>query len=193
MGNKEKNKKILLFVIPMVLLISIISFSYAYWMRTSTQTNENILVVGACMDAELTNVTEAIGLFNEFPRKNDVGMQRNPYTFKITNTCNNHIIIDIALEVLETSSMAHEYIRTSLQGSGITDDNSSLLNDFFTRSATIPGAESYTLKEGVILEPHEEQIYDLRLWIEASTPWEEGNSKEFRSKIVIISTIYYTD
>ena len=189
MDRKDKVRRIISIVVPIGVVILILSFSYAYWLVTDTQVNPNTVNIANCLQLTLEDVTSAISISGGIPLTNTEGMQTNPYTFKVKNTCNITITANINLEVLNTTTLGPQYTRVSLQDLGIVTDNSKLLNSYDIVDETIIGATSYNLRKDVTYAPEESKDYDLRLWLDHATTWEQGNSKSFSAKIVVIASV----
>ena len=85
------NKKYLLVFLGILLSIALLlGSSYAYWMMSHTQTNDNIVSSG-CFSTSFTEVEDsAINLTSAFPMTDEDGMKTTPYEFTITNTCDTY-------------------------------------------------------------------------------------------------------
>ena len=188
MDKKDRSKRILSIIVPIGVLILILSFSYAYWLITDTQENPNTINIANCLTLTLEDVTSAISISGGIPLTNAEGMQTNPYTFKVKNTCNMTVTANINLEVLNTTTLNHGYARVSLQDSGVSTDNSKLLTSYDSTLPTITSATSYILRDDVEFTSLAEKEYDLRLWLDHATTWSQGNNKTLEAKIVIIAS-----
>ena len=63
------------------------------WLTTNTQTGQNEITTLNCLSTTLTDVSSAINLMNECPISNAKGMEKTPYTFKLTNNCPSYITV----------------------------------------------------------------------------------------------------
>ena len=175
-------------LLPALLLVMLIGVAYAFWQVAITQDNPNILTTLACLDTTLTDETDAIYFTNEHPISNAAGMARDPYSFTVTNICDNPVNVDITLEVLGNSTLNHDYIRGSVNRMGSIIDNSDVMTGFDTMLPSILGATSYVMIDNVTLTPDENQTFDLRLWLDRETPYEEGRNKIMHAKIVVVAS-----
>ncbi|MBQ6687000.1 MAG: hypothetical protein IJN03_00565 [Bacilli bacterium] len=74
-----RNKKIVITITSIVaVLLVIIGVTYAYWLVTKTQTNENIISSG-CLDISLTGEKNDITLTEQFPLSDEDGMKLTSY------------------------------------------------------------------------------------------------------------------
>jgi len=187
-----KRKIILKTIIPIVIFIIILSFSYAIWfiIRESTETNR--LSVLNCLNISLTDETNSINLLNAFPISTEEGMQLEPYTFTVKNECNTDIYVDLLLGVLPISDLLPEYVRVSINEVGEISDNSQILSE---NNIIIPilleDAISYGIKKDIELVPNQSKAYDLRIWVDEATTMEQGAGKIFHCKCKSIPGIIY--
>ena len=185
--SNSKTKKLVLTLSPVILLLVVLGFSYAYWQIVSTQEDDNNISTLNCLNISFID-GDAISLTNEYPILSSEGMAKIPYIFTITNTClTTYVASEITLEILNSASpLRAEYVRVSLQDNGIAVDNSGILNAY---AATVPmvGEASYVL-DNIPLGPEESKTYDLRMWLDADATYTETANKTFLSKVVIKST-----
>ena len=175
-------------IVPLFSLLILFGITYAFWQVAVTQDNPNIITTLACLDTTLTDETAAIYFTNEYPISNDAGMARNPYSFTVTNICDNPVNVDITLEVLQNTTLSPDYLRVSLNRAGIPTDNSDTINTFDTMMPSIIGATSYVLINNIRLEPDASDSFDLRLWLDQTTPQEDGMNKTANAKIVVVAS-----
>lgn len=186
---ESKSKKILKIMVPVILLMIVIGVSYAYWRLTNTQSDTNVVNSLKCLNTTLTEENSGISMDEAYPISNIEGMSLTPHTFTITNICTeSYVSIAIMLEVLNSTTIGHEYTRASLNMSGSTKDNSNLLTNYEVNEATIAGATSYALEQNITLAPNDSATYDLRLWMDEATTFEEAGNKSFQAKIVIAAS-----
>ncbi len=101
----EKKKAITLTLIGMfIFLFGVIGLTYAYWSRTLTQEDEN-LVYSDCLKLEVSWGSGGFTLDNAYPMTNeelvkDFFPSQEPYTFTITNNCSKEIPVSINMESL---------------------------------------------------------------------------------------------
>jgi len=183
--NKRDNSR---FFLPLLLLLILVGITYAFWQVAVTQDDPNIITTLACLDTTLTDETDAIYFTNEYPISNTAGMARDPYSFSVKNACDNPVNVDITLEVLDNTSLNHKYLRASVNRSGTTIDNSDIMTGFSTMNSTIIGATSYVIERDITMAPDESITFDLRLWLDQTTPYEEGSDKVANAKIVVVAS-----
>ena len=114
MGHISTNKKIILSVLGILLILSLlVGVSYAYYMVSVFQTNKNV-VKSSCLSLSISNEENVIKLEKQIPIMNEEGKKLIPYTFTINNTCNSMMGYSLNLEELEGSTLASKYIMTWL-------------------------------------------------------------------------------
>ena len=99
--NMMKNKKIILSIIAILLLIScIIGISYAYYLSTISQSGTNIVDTD-CFEITYEDNGEVI-LRDAFPIRDSEASSVAPYHFKLKNVCSLPANYQVNLEVLNT-------------------------------------------------------------------------------------------
>jgi len=178
--NKTK-KKFIIVLAGLIGIVSIIGISYAYWMLSFTQTVKNTLAT-ACFSIEFTDADD-INLQNTYPISDSEGEALTPYTFTITNKCNDYASYQVNLEVLNSTTLNTNYVKTKFNNS------ISLLKDYEVVTKTLDDATtSYKLITGY-LDKNESVTYDLRLWMDYDTPAsDDAMNKLFTSKITITAS-----
>jgi len=184
MKEKLRNKKVVYTIIGIVsVLLVALAVTYAYWLVTKTQTNENV-ISSACLDISISGEKNDITLTNQFPMSDEDGMKLVPYEFTVTNNCNTSVDYQVALEATGTESNA---ITTSSLKVAL-NDSISLLSENATVDETIDGAyESRKLATGTLAATGNEgstATYNLRIWIDKDAPISEM-SKTFKSRISV--------
>ncbi len=186
--NKKKLPVLITLGILLV-LACIISVSYALFIVTDKQPNNNILN-SSCLDFEIKNEQNEISLQNSFPLLDEDGKKLTPFTFTVKNTCSSYMSYTLNLETLKGSTLHNKYIKVLLN------------NEAITNLDTLPSSTTEYYYEGSIaskilgnygLGPDEEEDFTLRLWMDEDTiPNEETMNKIFNSKIVIraVATSY---
>jgi len=176
-----KKRNVLIVLAVLIGIVSIIGISYAYWMLSLTQTDKNTLA-SACFSIEFTDADD-INLQNAYPISDSEGEALTPYTFTITNKCNDYASYQVNLEVLNTTTLNTNYVKTKF------NNNISLLKDYEVVTKTLEDATtSYKLLTGE-LDKNESVTYDLRLWLDYDTPASDDSmNKLFTSKITITAS-----
>ena len=181
-----KNKKTIITVTSIVaVLLVIVGVTYAYWLVTKTQTNQNIISSG-CLDISLNGEKNDIELTNQFPMSDEDGMKLVPYEFTVTNNCSTSVDYQVNLESIgdSTNAIKASAIKVALDG------NIKLLSAGNDIEPTISGAyESHSIAFGKLAassnDNEEDTVtYKLRIWIDENAPISEQN-KTFQSKISV--------
>ena len=185
----NKKRKIIIIVAGIFLLASLlIGISYAYYMNNAIQDGSNAFG-SACFKITFTDSND-ISLMSSLPIKDKDADNLTPYTFTITNVCKLDMDYNINLETLSGTTMDLNAIKYKLNKSnpkvlGTISENSSsvFINDNVTSSKTI--------KTG-LLKPNVSKTFELRMWIDYDSTYEQASQKDFFSKLVV-STIIYDD
>ena len=178
-----KKKKLGIFIVLLILVTSI-SLSYAYWQFNKTQKNFNVAGT-SCFSLTYTDNTDSLILDNIVPTEDEEGLKEKGYSFTIKNTCNTIATYEVNLEDILSSSdikhMPNKYIKVSLN-----DSTPKVLNTYEEVKTTISNAtSSFKLTSGS-LKPDEEATYELKLWMDSETPAiDEVMNATFESKITV--------
>ena len=184
----NKKYKITLAVIGILLTLSImISSSYAYYIFSISQSGTNV-VRSDCFEITYSD-GNAINLTDGIPLNDKEAKELDPYTFTIKNICHTTMDYNVNIETLNSSSMNVEYVRAKIDdfesfNLGTIEDNDSsvILNKTIASS-------SKTIKKGV-LEPNEFKTYNLRIFIDENSTYEQSGNKTYSSKVVVTSFIH---
>ena len=178
------NKKKLGIFIVLLILVTSISLSYAYWQFNKTQKDFNAAGTN-CFSLTYTDNTDSLILDNIVPTEDEEGLKEKGYSFTIKNTCNTIATYEVNLEDILSSSdikhMPNKYIKVSLN-----DSTPKVLNTYEEVKTTISNAtSSFKLTSGS-LKPDEEATYELKLWMDSETPAiDEVMNATFESKITV--------
>lgn len=179
---EAKTKRIWLIIAVIALVFILFGVSYAYWRLTIRQTNDN-KYEAACFHVEMSlDKDEPISLENTYPLPDKRGLETEPYTFSITNTCEASASFSVSLEVLSSSTLATSKIKYSLNNS-----DPAVLTTKDTMDAQIENATAYVLDSGV-LHANGKHDYNLKLWVDEDANLDDTQDKEFEAKIVINNT-----
>ena len=126
----EKKKTITLTLIGMfIFLFGVIGLTYAYWSRTLTQEDQN-LVYSDCLKLDVSWGEHGFTLTNAYPMTNDELVNdffpsQEPYTFTITNSCNKEVPVSINMESLtaEEPELKDDYVDVILWEKKDTETN----------------------------------------------------------------------
>ena len=189
MEELEKNiNKRKIYISLLVSVICIISVSYAFFVLYLRQTDNNAVTALSCFTSTLTEENSAINLSNEFPIKDEDGIKKTPFTFKITNNCNNYVKAYITIDPLNEGTANYilsKYMKANVSTKGSTDGTSLIIG---TQNTKILDNKhnGYIVKE-VGLNSNESKEFDLRLWIDYDTTKEQAAGMTYLSQVVIVT------
>ena len=99
MNKKKSNILILRYLL--LGIFALIGVSYAVWQLTFTQTESNVVTTG-CFKVEFTD-ENPITFGESYPISDEEGKSITPYTFTLTNTCDNEANYYINLETITSA------------------------------------------------------------------------------------------
>ena len=169
-------------------VICIISVSYAFFVLYLRQTDNNSVTALSCFTSTLTEENSAINLTNEFPIKDEDGIKKTPFTFKITNNCNNYVKAYITIDPLKEGTANYilsKYMKANVSTKGTTDGTSLIIGTQNTKVLDNKH-NGYIVKE-VGLNSKESKEFDLRLWIDYDTTKEQAAGMTYTSQVVIVT------
>ena len=180
-----KNKKVLIIMISVVLILSIVGLSYALWYFNVNQTGIN-KIAGSCFNLSLTNEKNDINLTEAYPILNEEGKKLTPYSFTITNTCDLFASYTVNLEILENNTLPIKYISSMINNESIIK-----LSELEDAKTTIDGSITSKILAKGSLGSGDSVDYNLRLWMsEDVTPEDtDAMNKNFKSKVVVTTSI----
>ena len=189
MEELEKNiNKRKIYISLLVSVICIISVSYAFFVLYLRQTDNNSVTALSCFTSTLTEENSAINLSNEFPIKDEDGLKKTPFTFKITNNCNNYVKAYITIDPLKEGTANYilsKYMKANVSTKGSTDGTSLIIGNQNTKVLDNKH-NGYIIKE-VGLKSKESKEFDLRLWIDYDTTKEQAAGMTYLSQVVIVT------
>ena len=189
MEELEKNiNKRKIYISLLVTVICIISVSYAFFVLYLRQTDNNAVTALSCFTSTLTEENSAINLSNEFPIKDEDGLKKTPFTFKITNNCNNYVKAYITIDPLKEGTANYilsKYMKANVSTKGSTDGTSLIIGTQNTKVLDNKH-NGYIVKE-VGLNSKESKEFDLRLWIDYDTTKEQAAGMTYLSQVVIVT------
>ena len=189
MEELEKNiNKRKIYISLLVSVICIISVSYAFFVLYLRQTDNNAVTALSCFTSTLTEENSAINLSNEFPIKDEDGIKKTPFTFKITNNCNNYVKAYITIDPLKEGTANYilsKYMKANVSTKGSTDGTSLIIGTQNTKVLDNKH-NGYIVKE-VGLKSKESKEFDLRLWIDYDTTKEQAAGMTYTSQVVIVT------
>ena len=115
MRVKRQNKIFVWGLIGVVIvLLFVLSVSYAYWMLREVQKNANIITT-ECFHLTFEEQSNSnIQLLDAYPISDEDGKKLTPYTFRITNQCKMKAKYTLRLELDEISTMDSKYVKVML-------------------------------------------------------------------------------
>ena len=183
MEKSKRNKIVGLSVGILIVLIIVVSSTYAYWQITKTQATPND-IVAACLSLDLEDVSAAIDLDSAWPINDEEASNLTGYTFTVTNNCNEEINYIVGLNRVEESNY--------LQDSSVKvrlDDNSSFIYGDLSDIEYADSENAYTSR--VSKQVSVETIgalstneHTIRIWIDENAPVTE-QSKTFEGQVFI--------
>ena len=189
MEELEKNiNKRKIYISLLVSVICIISVSYAFFVLYLRQTDNNAVTALSCFTSTLTEENSAINLSNEFPIKDEDGIKKTPFTFKITNNCNNYVKAYITIDPLNEGTANYilsRYMKANVSTKGSTNGTSLIIGTQNTKVLDNKH-NGYIVKE-VGLNSNESKELDLRLWIDYDTTKEQAAGMTYLSQVVIVT------
>ena len=189
MEELEKNiNKRKIYISLLVSVICIIGVSYAFFVLYLRQTDNNSVTALSCFTSTLTEENSAINLSNEFPIKDEDGIKKTPFTFKITNNCNNYVKAYITIDPLKEGTANYilsKYMKANVSTKGTTDGTSLIIGTQNTKVLDNKH-NGYIVKE-VGLKSKESKEFDLRLWIDYDTTKEQAAGMTYLSQVVIVT------
>ena len=156
----EKKKKFIWIVVAILIVGAILGSSYAFWVITAEQKNEN-LVNSQCFKLSFLESTNAISLLEGYPMSDEDGSSLTPYTFQIKNECSAKAKYTLRLEIDDTTTMNEKYLKSRLNTKSIRK-----ISELEETELTLENVKkSYKLGE-FIINGNSEEEYELRIWID---------------------------
>ena len=180
--SKDKNK-LKIFSSLLIIVLLIMGVSFAVFQNFARQSGTNNLGATNCFSVTFTGVNNAINLANDYPIPDSEGLERDPYTFKVTNNCNQYLSLSIGVETLSTSEIPSNLIKGVIIKNGGTPTSAMLLSSGKTMEAQNGGTAYELLTDG--LGAKASKTYDLRLWFDESMTKEQGASKKYQGKVIV--------
>ena len=189
MEELEKNiNKRKIYISLLVTVLCIIGVSYAFFVLYLRQTDNNSVTALSCFTSTLTEESSAINLADEFPITDEDGIKKTPFTFKITNNCNNYVKAYITIDPLKEGTANYilsKYMKANVSTKGSTDGTSLIIGTQNTKVLDNKH-NGYIVKE-VGLNKNESKEFDLRLWIDYDTTKEQAAGMTYTSQVVIVT------
>jgi len=179
----KQYKKIRIILSVLLVVILLIGTSFAIFQNFARQSGTNNLGATNCFSVTFEGVNNAINLANDYPIPDSEGLERDPYTFKVTNNCNQYLTLSIGVETLSTSEIPSNLIKGVIVNNGGIPTSAMLLSSGKTMEAQNGGTAYELLTDG--LGANSSKTYDLRLWFDESMTKEQGASKKYQGKVIV--------
>ena len=180
--SKDKNK-LKIFSSLLIIVLLIMGVSFAIFQNFARQSGTNNLGATNCFSVTFSGVNNAINLANDYPIPDSEGLERSPYTFKVTNNCNQYLTLSIGVETLSTSEIPSNLIKGVIVKNGGIPTSAMLLSSGKTMEAQNGGTAYELLSDGLVAKAS--KTYDLRLWFDESMTKEQGASKKYQGKVIV--------
>ena len=180
--SRDKNK-IKVFSSLLIIVLLVMGVSFAIFQNFARQSGTNNLGATNCFSVTFEGVNNAINLANDYPIPDSEGLERNPYTFKVTNNCNQYLSLSIGVETLSTSEIPSNLIKGVIVKNGDVPTSASILSSGKTMGAQNGGTAYELLTDGLGVKAS--KTYDLRLWFDESMTKEQGASKKYQGKVIV--------
>ena len=166
-----KKIKVITIISGIVLtIILVLGSSYALFYSESNFTNEETYTTGI-LDIELVDeegYNTSLTLSNSLPMTDEEGKQTTPFKLKLRNVGNLSYTFDVKLINTTTeNSINPNYIKVMI------DDN---------EPVTLGSLTDSIIASNITLNPEEEKVIEVRIWLDISTPNSEIG-KTFTGKI----------
>ena len=187
--NLENSKKRL--KVYYSLLVSVLCFigvSFALFTLFLRQSDNNAVTALSCFSTTLTEENSAITLTDEYPIPDADGIKKTPFTFKLTNNCNNSVKAYITLDPLKEGSSNYilsKYMKANVSTKGSTDGTSLIIGNQDTK--VLENKDNGFIVKEIDLASKESKEFDLRIWIDYDTTKEQASGMTYLSQVVIVT------
>ena len=185
--KKKRNKIIGISIGILVVLLVVISSTYAYWQITKSQDGSND-IIAACLSIDMQSVDGTFGINPAWPISDEEGMNLTGYTFKVTNNCEEDVAYVIGMDSLEVNGV--EYLDYSNIKISI-DNNTAVIyeSDDTEDIEHIEENDPYTIRDSKkiatsVVKSGQPNIHNVKVWIKSESPVEE-QSKVFSGRMFI--------
>ena len=186
-GEKKKRNKIIGISIGiLVVLLVVISSTYAYWQITKSQEGSND-IIAACLDIDMQSVDGTFEMNPAWPISDNEGMDLIGYKFKVTNKCPedvNYVIGMDSLEVNDAAYLSYDSIKLSMDNSpamiyGEQEDIEHIAEE----------DDNYVIRDSkkiatAIVKNGQPNEHIVKVWIKSDAPVEE-QSRVFSGRMFI--------
>lgn len=185
----RKSRKILVVVAIIGLVITLAGMSYAYIRVRKNQDSINSMSMLRCLGVDYSDETNAVSLDNVYPVSDEEGMKTPIYKFKVTNKCNTKIYAKINLETLTLDNLIDlKHVKVWFNNKNLNEAKIGILNNeniFARETKTLAEAEQSNNLMEINMGEYESEEFELRLWLDEATTWEEGKNTSYAGKITV--------
>ena len=193
---KFKYKVALLSIVCLMIVVSITSFSYAYFVAVivGNEQAKEINVSTAEINMTFVEGDGNVSLSNVYPISDAEGLNGTPYEFTLTNPNEYDVVVEVLINVLTDSTMDSSYIKmASNNGSGQITPALLTTKPVPNITSSFSGVKECYMFDTFELIPNESKTIKVWLWMDENvggiTGGEVGPSmgKDFKAKIVAVT------
>jgi hypothetical protein len=179
-SNAKFKFNIKLLVSIMFIIAASCLVTYGTFFIAKTQSSSNTIST-SCFSTTFTE-TSSINLTNSYSMSNANGLKTTPYTITITNTCDTATAYYLILSIKD-GSFGGQYVNYSIDGTNSYTLSKATSNTSYKESGY---TTSYILEKGT-LSKSVKKTYNIRLWINDSTTYENIKGKSFEAQVKVVS------
>ena len=186
----NKKKRLKSYYGLLVIVLGVIGVSFAWFRLYLSQSKSNAIATRSCFSTTLTEETSKIELTDAFPISDDDGLKQTPFTFTVKNNCDGYVkayitIVNSNRTSTDTSYLSDNYVKANLSIKDTSNASSNLLGNLSLVNIE-DGEQGYKVLT-TYFNSNEEKSYDLRVWMDSNTTLDQGLSKVWKGKIVVIT------
>ena len=181
----KKGYRMSLALIAILIAVCIYTgFTYAAWTTEFVQSTDNHIVAG-CFSMSFIDGNNSINVNNAYPVDDAKGLQSDPYTFQISNSCTIYGKYQILLDIKNTTTIDLSKIKVALESDGTLQPTilSTLEEIEYSEGNYIT---SYLLQTDGLDRLDASKNYSLKVWID-SAAGNEVMGQGIHARVRIIS------
>ncbi len=172
-----------IFLIVGLTIVTSSAITYGFYIANKSQTGTSNLET-TCFDVTFTEGA-SISLKNATSMTDASGQKTKPYTFSVTNNCDNETSYTVILSS-KSGSFDDEFISTSLNNEKARVLSTILENKIYEVDEDY--STTHILAQGSI-KKGETAKFDLRLWINAKATYEDVKDKTWEGEVKVVNGI----